>query len=236
MADISSRLTVIGMDAGQEELLCDPATGACYRPSLTIPDFASTWDDAMTLDAYVAGMRHQQAAMQRRLRDVTLPAEQIAGFGQLTQAVHVLVVTEDWCGDSLMNVPILARLVEAAPGLTLRVVRRSEAPQLETYYSTRGITHTPVFSFLDKAFAEIGVWVERPQAAQQRLAAWMATHAEIKQILRDSSLSRDARRQKVAASFPHMLAEMEQWYTQELQAATVAEIRTLLAPWLPTSP
>jgi hypothetical protein len=30
-------------------------------------------------------------------------------------------MTEDWCGDALMNLPIVARIVEALPGADLRL-------------------------------------------------------------------------------------------------------------------
>lgn len=235
MAGRQRRLTSLGAEAREEAVYCDPVTGVCYGPGASVPDFASVWAGAMTLQAYVAEMRRHQAAMQRRLHEVTLPAGKLAIFGRLSERLRVLVMTEAWCGDSLMNLPVLARIVDAAPALDLRVVARSDVPELASYYAKRGVTHIPVFAFLNSTFAEAALWEERPQAAHRRLDAWMSAHPEIQQMLSNPSLSAGEREQKMAAAFPHLLEEMERWYAEELAAATAAEIKVLLAPWLPAT-
>lgn len=84
-----------------------------------------------------------------------------------------------------------------------------QAPDLNDYYVARGITHIPVFTFLDADFNEIGTWVERPQAAHAQISGWLAAHPEIESIHSDPTLTDETRRAKLRPPFDGMLAEME---------------------------
>ncbi len=194
------------------------------------------WQSGLTLDAFVAGMTTHQAGMRRRLRQVELPPADRDDFAQIESTVHVLVMTEDWCGDSLMNLPILAHVVQAAPGMDLRIFIRPRSPELDADYTARGITHIPVVSFLDADFGEIGTWVERSQAAHAAIGEWMAAHPEVTKLMADAELSAEARHHLLQEKFGGMLREMEAWYADGLQAETVDELRALLAPVATTRP
>ena len=138
-------------------------------------------------------------------------------------------MTEDWCGDSLLNLPILAHIIAAAPGMDLRVFPRSLWPQLDAYYRARDVTHIPVFSFLNADFQAPRTWVERPQLAHTRLAAWYAAHPDVTAARLDASLDPDARRQRLRELTAGLLDEMEGWYNaQGAQQATIDEIKNLL--------
>jgi len=190
---------------------------------------ATYWRAGLTLAEFVERMTTYQDKMQRRLREVALSDADCAELARLNQPVHTLVMTEDWCPDSLMNVPILARVVEAAPGMDMRIFIRSRSPDLETYYQARDVHCIPVFTFLDADFDEIGTWLERPQAAHERLHAWKAEHPEFEPSHPNPTLTlreRGARRRALLQSLP---LEMEGWYAEGLQAETVKELKALLA-------
>lgn len=188
------------------------------------------WQTGLTLDEFVAGMNTHQADMRRRLGEVHLPAADRDHFAGVESPVHVLVMTEDWCGDSLMNVPILARIARAAPGMELRLFVRSQSAELDAHYTARGITHIPVFTFLDSDFNEIGEWVERSQAAHAAVGEWTAAHPEVTELLQDTTMSGEERHRLLGEKFGGMLTEMEGWYVDGLQQATVEEIKALLTP------
>ena len=193
-----------------------------------LPMQAASWQAGLTLAEFVEGMNTHQAAMQRRLREVMLAEADRADLARLVSPIHALVMTEDWCGDGVMNLPILARLAEAAPGMDLRIFIRPQAPALNDYYVARGITHIPVFTFLNADFNEIGTWVERPQAAHARVQEWLAAHPEVEAIRNDPALTDETRRARLRPLFDGVLVEMESWYADGLQAATVAELKALL--------
>ena len=104
-----------------------------------------------------------QSHMTRRLASVQLTSAERSAFARYHGRMHVLVMTEDWCGDALMNLPILARIVEALPDADLRVFVRTTAVELNAYYTGRDVTKIPVITFLDQDFRELGTWVERPR-------------------------------------------------------------------------
>lgn len=186
------------------------------------------WQTGLPLDEFVSGMQTHQADMRRRLREVRLAESDCADFVRVLSPLHALVMTEDWCGDSLMNLPILARIVEAAPGMELRIFGRAGSPDLNDYYTARNIKAIPVFTFLNADFNEIGTWVERPQSAHARVQEWLAARPEVEAIRNDPAFTDEARRARLRPLFDGMLAEMEGWYADGLQAATVSELKTIL--------
>ncbi len=193
----------------------------------SFPMTAEQWRAGLTLDAYLAGMKMYQAEMARRLASVALTTEQRAAFTHRAETAHVLVMTEDWCGDALMNTPIAARIVEALPAADLRVFVRKSAPELKAHYADRGITSILVVTFLDPDFRELATWVERPQTAGAVLAAWLAAHPDFDITRRVADMTAEEREAWQARVLELMVA-IERWYDDGLQADTVAEILTLL--------
>jgi hypothetical protein len=192
-----------------------------------LPMTSDSWLTGLTLDEYIAGMKMNQATMARRLASVQLtPAERDA-FARSEGSMHVLVMTEDWCGDAVMNLPIVARIVEALPRADLRVFVRPAAPELNAYYADRGVSHIPVVSFLQEDFREVGVWVERPRTADVRRSEWMAAHPDLALGKPPAELAPEERQQRMRLLM-ELLAEMESWYDNGIQSDTVAEIRVLL--------
>ncbi len=190
---------------------------------------ASYWQTGLTLAEFVERMTAHQDKMQRRLREVALTDADCAELARLTRPAHALVMTEDWCPDSLMNLPILARVVEAVPGMDMRIFVRSASPDLEAYYQTRDIRCIPVFTFLGADFDEIGTWLERPEAAHARLHAWKAARPHFDPAHPDLTRSPQERRAKRRALMQSLPLEMEGWYAEGLQAETVKELKALLA-------
>ncbi len=194
------------------------------------------WETGLLLEEFVAAMKTYQVDMRRRLREVELPTADRDYFSQIATMVRVLVMTEDWCGDSLMNVPILGRITEAAPGMELRFFIRSQSPELDAYYTARGITHIPVFSFLDANFHDIGTWVERPQAAHTAIGDWIAADPEVTKVMQDTEMTAERRHRALQEKFGSLSSEMEGWYADGLQAVTVQELKALLAPLIRAGP
>jgi Thioredoxin len=77
---------------------------------------------------------------------------------------HLLVVAIDACGDSMNNVPYLAKLSELVPGLDLRIVLPVNGrPVQDTHRSLDGRTATPTFVLLDSKGNDMGCIVELPR-------------------------------------------------------------------------
>lgn len=77
---------------------------------------------------------------------------------------HLLVVAIDACGDSMNNVPYLAKLSELVPGLDLRIVLPVNGrPVQDSHRSLDGRTATPTIVLLDSKGNDVGCIVELPR-------------------------------------------------------------------------
>lgn len=133
---------------------------ACFSAGATYPDYQAAlsmhrdlWADTYRRATLTRAERRALAFLARRL-PVRVP---------------VLVICEDWCGDAVRHVPVLARVAEVCPPLELRIFARDRHPELMDRYLTEGKRKIPVFVFFDGEGKERGRWVERPAAATRLL-------------------------------------------------------------------
>lgn len=97
----------------------------------------------------------------------TIDAEVLDRARGFPDAWHLLALSEDWCGDAVNLLPVLARLVEEVPGLDLRVLSRDENLDLMDQHLTDGRARSiPVVLLLDEDFVERGWWGPRPEPIQ----------------------------------------------------------------------
>ena len=115
---------------------------------------------------------------------------------------HLLVLSEDWCGDAVNTVPVLARLAEQASNLDLRLLGRDDNPDLMDAHLTNGRSRSvPVELFLDEDFVERGWWGPRP--------------AEIQQWVMEEGLQMDS-----AERYKHV----RRWYARDKGRTTLDEV------------
>jgi hypothetical protein len=105
-------------------------------------------------------MRTHHERFAKRMAETEIdPADRAAMRGR---KLKVLVITEDWCGDALVGFPGLAKLVEGAPDVEMRVFLRDANPDVMDQYLKRGLYRTiPVFVFFDEQMNELARFMER---------------------------------------------------------------------------
>jgi hypothetical protein len=100
---------------------------------------------------------------------IRLPADLLEQARENTGTWHLLALSEDWCGDAVNTLPVVARLAEEV-GWEMRVFSRDENPDLMDAHLTGGRSRSiPVVIVYDEAFREIGWWGPRPAEIQ----AWV---------------------------------------------------------------
>ena len=114
----------------------------------------------LTFAAYLAQMRTNKERFEKRMADALItPADREAFSGR---KLKILVITEDWCGDALVGFPALARLVEDAPDVEMRVFLRDANPDVMDQYLKNGLYRTiPVIVFFDEQMNELARYLER---------------------------------------------------------------------------
>jgi len=125
------------------------------------------FDTGMTYDEYKAQMTRNRERFEENERTVVLLPGDLEAFRR-ARPLHVLVLTEDWCGDAIANLPTLGRIARETGRLDLRVFLRDQNEDLAEQYKNGEYRSIPVFVFLDDSFREVGRWIERPASVTER--------------------------------------------------------------------
>lgn len=109
--------------------------------------------------------REMWLALARR---VVIPIEISARVEALPGQWHLLVLSEDWCGDSINIVPIVAKLTESVSNMDMRILARDQNLDIMDAHLTNGKSRSiPIVILLDPKFQECGWWGPRPRELQK---------------------------------------------------------------------
>ncbi|MGH2505504.1 MAG: thioredoxin family protein [Ktedonobacterales bacterium] len=151
------------------------------------------FEQGMTVEQYSAQMTQNRETFEANLAQAALRPEDIAFFERLPQPINTLVLTEDWCGDALANVPVLAALAERTGKLNVRLFLRDQNLDLADQYLKEGkFRSVPVFVFFDQQMRELGHFIERPARATAEMSEATARLAEAHPELPDLAGPYDA--------------------------------------------
>lgn len=164
------------------------------------------WASAMTLDEFIDRAEVNQEMWRSMRNRARVPTEVVEQLRAIPGPWYLLVLLEDWCGDAVNTIPVLARLAEEVPGLELRVLRRDENPDLMEAHLSGAARAIPVVMVLDERFEKQGWWGSRPRALQ----AWV-----------------DAAEAKVMEK-TERYREIRRWYARDRGQTMLDEIVTLL--------
>ncbi len=137
-------------------------------------------------------------AIWRRAR---VPDEFLRRVAGLEGMWHLLVLSEDWCGDAVNSLPVLAKLAALSPNLEFRVLARDRNLDLMDAHLTGTSRAIPVVMVLDASYQERGWWGSRPAELQ----AWVLSTGH--------ALDKDARYQ-----------EVRRWYARDGGRSTLEEV------------
>ena len=118
---------------------------------------------------------------------------------------HMLVLNEDWCGDSVNILPYIARLEECCDHIDLRILGRDANPDLMNAHLTGTSRSIPVAIVYDENFLERGWWGPRPGPLQ----AWVVTEG-------------------LALPRPDRYRHIRTWYARDRGETLVSEILTIM--------
>lgn len=193
-----------GADAPVESV---PNTGAPATSTTAAPAALRVrYEAAPTFDAEVAAAVENADLWRNAARLARVPDDTVARAAALPGRWHLLVLSEDWCGDAVNSVPYVARLAELAPNLDLRVLARDANPDLMDAHLTGTSRSIPVVIAYDEHFVERGWWGPRPAALQ----SWV--------------LGPEGQALDKTQRYRHVRA----WYARDRGGTTLDEILTLL--------
>lgn len=124
------------------------------------------FEKGITLESYMAQMESNQQKSYSVYEKFELPedAEFIALLKE--KKPHVLVITEDWCGDAMMNNAILRKITDTAD-VDVHCVYRDENLELMDRYLTNGGRSIPKYIILSEDGQVLADWGPRAPKVQE---------------------------------------------------------------------
>ena len=124
------------------------------------------FDEAISLEQYMEKMEKHKESSFRIYEQFEVPQDD--DFIELLKEKKpdVLVITEDWCGDAMMNNPVFRRIAEAAE-LDVRAVYRDADTDLIDRHLTNGGRSIPVYLLLDENGEVEAKWGPRAATIQE---------------------------------------------------------------------
>jgi hypothetical protein len=168
----------------------------------SVVEGASLFDYGVTWEQFLRSVRVQRHLWQDTASRTEVPPEFVERLKRVSSGLRILIVTEDWCADSVHTVPYIARLAERV-GIGLRIVDRTTGKPVMSRYRTLDHRVATPLVLLIRNERDVGAWVERPMALQSWFLAMRSQH--------------DSQR----------LARKEEWYTRDRGDSTLAEIVAL---------
>jgi len=168
-----------GWSLGTREVRADSSMLTLYASGQTFPEF---------LDAATQRQGEWYASTER----VTIAESSLRRARAVGGQWRLLVVAVDTCGDSLRQVPYVARLAELVHGLSMRIVTPAGggAAVQSAYRSLDGRRATPTYVLLDETGVERGCVVELPRPLRHWLHERRAQgNRETVRALGDSALA-----------------------------------------------
>jgi hypothetical protein len=145
------------------------------------------FQQGMTFPQYLDQMGTNKETFTKFLSEIAIRPEDKEAIAKLGKKLNVMVITEDWCGDALYNVPVLAKLLEGCPNVEMRVFLRDKNPDLMNQYLNQGMYRSiPVFAFFDENMNEVARLIERPGKITEQLEKKML---EVRRSMRAENLT-----------------------------------------------
>lgn len=122
----------------------------------------------LTPDEYMTGMTVNKDETNHILSQISLnDSEKERLFPNKEKGLKAIVLTEDWCGDALINNPVLLKIAEEI-NMEVRFILRDQNLELMDQYLTNGTSRAiPIFIFINQTGEELAVWGPRAKQIQE---------------------------------------------------------------------
>ena len=177
------------------------------------------FQQGFTYPDYIAQIKVNKARFDSFYENFQVEAEHAQALKELASKdngpAKMLVLGEDWCGDVVRGLPVLARICEAA-GFQMSIFPRDENHDIMNEFLKNGQWMSiPTAVFYTKDHRYICHWIERPESAEREMQEIEQAIRAEKPDIDDQEFGRE-RRSRTAA-------RAEAW-----QKDSVTEIRALL--------
>ena len=119
------------------------------------------FNQGMTPQRYIDQIKVNKQPFLDIYNAIDVPAKSKSLFDGLDSPLNLAVFTADWCGDAVSTTPVILRLAQATPGLSVQVFNRDDELEITNSFLPENRAGTvPVFVVMDSSMAEIARFVE----------------------------------------------------------------------------
>lgn len=103
-----------------------------------------------------------------RVEKTYQPSEEVAAFVKSIPSPQTwMVLTEGWCGDSAVNMPVFAKVASLSPAIDFVLIERDANPDIMDQFLTNGARGIPKMVAFNENGEVLFTWGTRPAAAQE---------------------------------------------------------------------
>ncbi|SFD93816.1 Thiol-disulfide isomerase or thioredoxin [Lentibacillus persicus] len=130
-------------------------------------DLNQWYEKGMDPDTYIEAMDKNKENLLHIYDNFTPPEDNEFMQKLAEKNLRVIVLTEDWCGDAMLNIPILLRISDQT-NMPVKLLLRDNNLELMDHYLTNGKSRSiPIFIFIDESGNEVAKWGPRAEKIQQ---------------------------------------------------------------------
>ena len=119
------------------------------------------FNQGMTPQEYIDQIKVNKQPFLDIYQAVEIPSQTKSLFDGLSEPLNLAVFTADWCGDAVSTTPVILRLAESTPKLTVQVFNRDDELELTNSFLPDNRSGTvPVFVVLDSSMREVARFIE----------------------------------------------------------------------------
>ncbi len=114
--------------------------------------------------------------MKRFDKTVKIDVESTARILEIGKEITFLVLTESWCGDAAPTLPVMNKISELNPNISLKILLRDGNLELMNHFLTQGTLSIPKLIIIDDTTGNVlGDWGPRPSTATEMVQEFKET-------------------------------------------------------------
>ena len=152
-----------------------PLTTSYSNPPTAGINRSAKWTAGITFEEFLPTATENMGLWEGVYKRAVISADILERARALDGSRRLLILSAGWCGDASNIVPVIQRLVEAAPNLDLRLLDRDDHLDLMDEHLTGGTAQAiPAVIILDDDYVERAWWGPRPAELQ----TWVKTEGQ----------------------------------------------------------
>ena len=119
------------------------------------------FDQGMTTQQYIDQIKVNKDPFVTIYETVQIPAESLSLFNGLSEPLKLAVFTADWCGDAMSTTPVILKLADSSPNISVQVFNRDDELDLSNSLLPEHRAGTvPIFVVMDQQMNQVVRFIE----------------------------------------------------------------------------